>query len=78
MRFVDVVNENGILSAEVADQVALGNCARLLRVTVEQLRGALCTQIVPSRSEIVYKTHDSSAASYTRDALAKVILELFD
>ncbi|KAI1729246.1 myosin head (motor domain) domain-containing protein [Ditylenchus destructor] len=67
--------ENVSNSAQVSNTDTLNICANLFQVTKDSLSGALCSQIVAARGDIVSKKHDSNAASYTRDALAKAVYE---
>ncbi|KAI1721328.1 myosin head (motor domain) domain-containing protein [Ditylenchus destructor] len=62
IRFVENVSN----CAQVSNTDTLNICANLFQVTKNSLSGALCSQIVAARGDIVSKQHDSNAASYTR------------
>uniref|UniRef100_A0A915E6G7 Uncharacterized protein n=1 Tax=Ditylenchus dipsaci TaxID=166011 RepID=A0A915E6G7_9BILA len=71
LHFVD--NASGC--AQISDKSTLEICSKLFKVTPSALSNALCSQVVAARGDVVTKKHDSSAASYTRDALAKAVYE---
>uniref|UniRef100_A0A2M4A447 Putative myosin class i heavy chain n=1 Tax=Anopheles triannulatus TaxID=58253 RepID=A0A2M4A447_9DIPT len=60
---------------EVANEQALASAARLLQVTVEEMRTSLTERVIAARGEIMSKSHDTVQAEHGRDALAKAIYD---
>ncbi|XP_050095601.1 unconventional myosin ID [Anopheles aquasalis] len=60
---------------EVANEQALACAARLLQVTVEEMRTSLTERVIAARGEIMAKSHDTVQAEHGRDALAKAIYD---
>ncbi|CAJ0597979.1 unnamed protein product [Cylicocyclus nassatus] len=59
----------------VANQNVLQNAAKCLSVTPQELHNALTSQVIAARSDVVAKSHDTNAALYTRDSLAKAVYD---
>uniref|UniRef100_A0A2M4A4C6 Putative myosin class i heavy chain n=1 Tax=Anopheles triannulatus TaxID=58253 RepID=A0A2M4A4C6_9DIPT len=60
---------------EVVNEQALASAARLLQVTVEEMRTSLTERVIAARGEIMSKSHDTVQAEHGRDALAKAIYD---
>ncbi|VDM69179.1 unnamed protein product, partial [Strongylus vulgaris] len=69
LNFVDSQSASG--DCHVTNKDVLQDAANCLSVTPQQLHGALTSQVIAAREDVVAKTHDVNAAFYTRDALAK-------
>ncbi|PIO64573.1 myosin head, partial [Teladorsagia circumcincta] len=74
LTFADSDNSTG--HCHVVDKETLRCAAKCLSVTTDQLQNALTSQVVAARGDVVAKAHDVNAALYTRDALAKLFIEL--
>ena len=60
-------------SVRVTDKAAAATVAALLDVQLSELLQVLCHRVIAANGEVMLKQHTMNAATYGRDALAKVL-----